>query len=129
MKPRELDLPFFEATLIPPVRRLTQDERPDIPLADYLLACAEIHNLLITQKEFTPLRLFLSGDAIHVHAVFWYGHPDRCLVLVLNRLNETILGHHFLHLPGSPDEHGTRVPKPNPPPHLHFPEAKDIPKD
>jgi hypothetical protein len=38
MKPRELDLPFFEATLIPPVRRLTEDERPEILLVDYLHA-------------------------------------------------------------------------------------------
>ncbi len=126
---RELDLPFFEATLIPPVRRLTEDERPEILLADYLRACAEDHDLLTTHQEFTPLRLFLSGDDIHVHAVFWYGHPDRCLVLVLNRINETILGHHFLNLPDLPEDHTCPVPKPTPPPHLFRPEAKELPKD
>jgi hypothetical protein len=129
MKPRELDLPFFEATLIPPVRRLTEAERPDILLADYLHACAAQYELFTTHQEFTPLRLFLSGDAIHLHAVFWYGHPDRCLVLVLNRLTETILGHHFLHLPDSPDKHTCPVPVSKPPPHRTHPEAKDLPKE
>jgi hypothetical protein len=129
MKLRELDLTYFEATLIPPVRQLTHVEKPDILLEDYLQACDEKYHLLESHQQFVALRLFLSGDDIHVHAVLWYGHPDRCLVLVLNRLTETILGHHFLDLPDSPDEHGTRVPKPNPPPRLHFPEARDIPKD
>jgi len=129
MKPRELDLPFFEATLIPPVRRLTGEERPDILLADYLHACAKKDDLLTSHQEFTPLRLFLSGDDLHVHAVFWYGHPDRCLVLVLNRLNETILGHHFLHLPDSPGDHTSPVPNHKPPPHRIHSEAKELPKE
>jgi len=129
MKLRELDLTYFEATLIPPVRQLTHAEKPDILLEDYLRACDEKYHLLESHQQFVALRLFLSGDDIHVHTVLWYGHPDRCLVLVLNRLTETILGHHFLDLPDLPEDHTGPVPKPTTPPHLIRPEAKELPAD
>jgi hypothetical protein len=130
MKPRELDLEFFEATLIAPVRQLTEADRPDIAVADYLHACDEKHHLLEAHQEFIALRLFLSGDQAHVHAVFWYGHSDRCLVLVLNRVTETILGHHFLNLPDTPDEHPCPVPNPpNHPTHLIASEAEELPEE
>ncbi|HEY1171184.1 MAG TPA: hypothetical protein VGH19_07460 [Verrucomicrobiae bacterium] len=129
MKLREIHLEYFEATMIAPVKRLKQEEQPDIPVSDYLLACEETYQLLKDGRDFMLMREFLSGDEMHVHAVFWYGHPDRCLVLVLNRLSGTIFGHHFLDLPDTRSGHACGVPNPKPPQHLMGKEEKELPEN
>jgi hypothetical protein len=131
MKPRELDLPFFEATLIPPLRLLPEADRPDVFLDDYLRDCQHAYHLSPSDHGFILLRLYLSGDGHFAHIIYAYGPPPGCrlLVIVVNYPAATILGHHFLDLPDSPDEHSCPVPNnPQPPPHLHRPEAKEIPE-
>lgn len=128
MKLRELHLEYFEATMIAPVRRLKQEEQPDIPVSDYLFACNETYQLLEIGREFMLIRQFLSGDELHVHAVYWYGHRERCLVLVLNRTISWIVGHHFLELPDSKSGHACGVPNPTVPPHLTGKEEKELPR-
>jgi len=131
MKLRELTAEGFAATIIPPMRLLVGPSRPDIALDDYLRACRAAYNPPDADYQFVELRCFVSADTRFIHAVYAFGPPDVCLVmvLVLDLSNDTILGHHFLDLPDLPDEHTCSVPKPTPPPHLFHPEAKQLPKD
>jgi hypothetical protein len=127
---RELDLPFFEATLIPPLRLLPEADRPDVFLDDYLCDCQHAYQISPSDHGFILLRRFLSGDGQFAHIIYACGPPPGCrlLVIVVNYRAATVLGHHFLNLPDGPDEHTCPVPVSKPPPQLHHPEAKEIPE-
>lgn len=131
MKPRELDPAHFEATLIPPLRVLLEADRPDVFLDDYLRDCQHAYQISPSDHGFILLRRFLSGDGQFAHIIYACGPPPGCrlLVIVVNYRAATTLGHHFLNLPDSPEEHTCPVPVSKPPPHRAHPEAKDLPKE
>jgi hypothetical protein len=100
----ELDERQFKATIVQPVRQVAEENKPKVDLNSYLKECGEKLKLLKKRSDFVPMQTYASGDDRHVHLILWYGVPNRALVLVIDRPQELIIGHHLLTVD---DEGGT----------------------
>jgi hypothetical protein len=92
----ELDERQFKATIVQPVRQVAEENKPKVDLDLYLKECDRKLKLLKKRSDFVPMQMYASGDGQYVHVILWYGIPNRALVLVIDRPQETIVGHHLL---------------------------------
>ena len=81
------------------MRRLAADEsyRP-VPLKDYVSEC--IYSLALPTKlaDIEIHHVYLSGDRKHTHVLFYFGTPNRYLVVIVSHEPDSVRGHYLLDL-------------------------------
>jgi hypothetical protein len=102
----ELNDSQFRATLVQPVRRIPEADKPDVDVNAYLKACDQRYKLLVNRSDFVFVHIYAGADGCHVHIALWYGREDRALVLVLDAPQKEIRGHYFLNLKDDTDATG-----------------------
>ena len=96
---RELSKKEYRSTFSDPMRRLGEKEsyRP-VPLKDYVKACIDALDLPTNTQEIEIHHVYLSGDEKHTHVLFYFGEPNRYLVVVVSHEADTVMGHYVLDL-------------------------------
>jgi hypothetical protein len=96
---RTLSKQEYLATFAEPMRRLGENEsyRP-ISLKDYLGECILALGLPTTIQDIQIQHVYLSGNKKHSHVLFYYGQPNRYLVLVISHDSDSVMGHYLLDL-------------------------------
>jgi hypothetical protein len=82
-----------------PMRRAGEDEPiAPINLTSSVEECISRHSLPTTTKDIEIHHVYRSADGLHTHVLFWYGTPNKYLVIVLDEPGRNAVGYHFLDL-------------------------------
>ena len=109
MTVHELSNSEFQTTLVPPLRRLGDEQsyRP-VRLRAHLEAALEALALPASLETVELEVIFLTGDKQYSHFLFIYGNPGRWLVLVVQHdvehNRDDVLGFHLVDVAGNPYE-------------------------
>src|SRR6266851_1325943 len=96
---RQLNEAQFQATFIPPMREVGEDEELDaLDLTGYVAECLRTHGLPGTPESLEIHHVYVSGDARYNHVLLSYGEANRYLVIVTDNPKGDIVGHHLLDL-------------------------------
>jgi hypothetical protein len=94
---RELSREEFLETFCEPMERLTESYRP-IPLKDYVSESIRVLELPTTIDDIEIHDLYLSGNKKHSHVLFFFGQPNRYLIIVIDHETDSVAGYRVLDL-------------------------------